>query len=170
MSNHHKHITEAEFQTATLALFRAHGWVCAHFHDSRKQVRGSGGEYQLVGDRDAKGFPDTVATHPGLQEVIFMELKKEGRWPTEEQAMWLETLPKHNSFLLWPSDLDWMEIKAMGAAWSSSSKKCICWWCSGRREEYIEFLNKSHFSRRIAAIEQIRAVNRALSPNFGDEI
>ena len=175
MSHHFKLITEDELQGTVLALFRANGWLASHFHDSRKQVRGNGGEYRLVGDRDASGFPDTVATHPGLQEVLFMELKREGLWPTLEQVSWLDCLPGHKAFLIWPSDLDWLELKAMGVAGHlrESIPACLCWWCSGRREEYIEASHATRTARgrrgrqspqMQAAIEQAQAVNRALRP------
>ena len=166
MSNHLSHISEDDLQTSVLALFRAYNWLCAHFHDSRKQVRGRGGEYHLIGDNDAKGFPDTVATHRDVQETLFMELKREGIWPEPEQVVWLETLPKCKAFLIWPQDLDWLEGKAS----MRPKHGCICWWCSGRRKTYFEKLDRSRTRRRSprmqAAIEQARAVNQALSPNY----
>ena len=138
MSHHFEHISEAELQATVMQMFRAQGWLAAHFHDSRKEVRGHGGESKLVGDKDAKGFPDTVVTHPALEaSTFFMELKREGLWPEPDQALWMEGLDIHRAFLIWPSDLDWLELLSLQGR-VGARMTCRCWWCSGRRAEYLK--------------------------------
>lgn len=65
--------TEKAWQGQVLDLARQHGWAAWHFHDSRRQVERDGQRF-LVGDNDAKGFPDLVLAHPRWG-VAFVELK-----------------------------------------------------------------------------------------------
>lgn len=86
-----RHISEAEFQNTVIALARQMGWLCYHAHDSRKQVRTKDGEYALVGDADAKGFPDLVLVKGA---VLFRELKKWDGQPTPAQRHWMAALTR----------------------------------------------------------------------------
>lgn len=78
--------TEAQFQRAVLDLARRLGWRCAHFNDSRRQVRPG----VFVGDKDAAGFPDLVLVRRG--RIVFAELKTEKGRVKPEQREWLDDL------------------------------------------------------------------------------
>jgi hypothetical protein len=103
--------TEAQFQTAVIDLARIHGWLIAHFHDSRRQLGG-----KLVGDADAAGWPDlTLVRGP---ELLLAELKTEKGRIKPTQLVWMEALlevarcSEYVHVRLWrPSD--WSEIEAM---------------------------------------------------------
>ena len=96
--------SEKAFQTALLEAIRLSGGMVYHAHDSRRQVR-SGEGYALVGDADAKGYPDlTILTRK--REVIWAELKSPKGKVTAEQAAWLRNLPPHKAFLWRPADFD----------------------------------------------------------------
>ena len=41
------------------------------------------GQLYLVGDPAAAGFPDLTMTRDG--DLLFVELKADGKWPTEDQ-------------------------------------------------------------------------------------
>jgi hypothetical protein len=77
--------SERDFQTAVIQYARLQGWLVAHFHDSRRQVAD-----RLVGDADAKGFPDLVMTREGF--LIFAELKTEKGRVSPAQRQWLDAL------------------------------------------------------------------------------
>jgi hypothetical protein len=77
--------SEREFQAAVIQYARLHGWLVAHFHDSRRQV----GD-RLVGDADAAGFPDLVMARNGF--LIFAELKTERGRVSRAQRQWLDAL------------------------------------------------------------------------------
>jgi hypothetical protein len=80
-------MSEAKLQTAVLQLARFLGYKAWHFHDSRVQRGG-----RLVGDRDAKGFPDTVLVSVMPPRVIYAELKKQKAYLTKEQKAALSAL------------------------------------------------------------------------------
>lgn len=65
--------TEKAWQAQVLDAARSLGWTAWHFHDSRRQVERDGQKF-LVGDNDAKGFPDLVLAHPRWG-IAFVELK-----------------------------------------------------------------------------------------------
>jgi VRR-NUC domain len=83
-------ITERVFQRGVVELAKAHGWKCAHFHDSRRQVRKRDGSYETIGDKDAAGFPDLVLVREG--RLIFAELKREKGRLSTRQSEWLHLL------------------------------------------------------------------------------
>jgi hypothetical protein len=68
--------TEAQFQATVLAVARVRGWLVYHVPDSR---------------RSTPGFPDLVMARDG--DVIFAELKLDGKKPTPAQQAWLDALP-----------------------------------------------------------------------------
>jgi hypothetical protein len=68
--------TEAQFQATVLAVARVRGWLVFHDFDSR---------------RSTPGFPDLVMARDG--DVIFAELKLDGKRPTPAQQAWLDALP-----------------------------------------------------------------------------
>lgn len=71
-----------------LALFR---WSYYHTRDSR---------------RSAEGFPDLVACRP--PRLIFAELKRDGKEPTEEQWTWLDAFSQCGAecYVWHSSDMD----------------------------------------------------------------
>jgi hypothetical protein len=81
-----QHISEAAFQRAVIELAETLGWRVAHFHDSRKQLRGG----RLVGDKRAAGFPDLVLCRRG--RLLFVELKAEKGKLRPAQVDWLADL------------------------------------------------------------------------------
>ena len=93
-----QHISEADFQQAVIELARACGWKVAHFHDSRRQVGG-----KLVGDIDAKGWPDLVLARRDV--VLFRELKSSKGKVTTDQWDWLVALADGGEdVLIWAPD------------------------------------------------------------------
>lgn len=82
-------LAEAAWQAQVIGLARFYGWRLAHFHDSRREVRGRGGS-RLVGDRDAAGFPDLVLVRG--PELIYAELKTDRGRTSAEQDGWLDAL------------------------------------------------------------------------------
>lgn len=103
MTVHPLQQTEKGFTQAVLELARLHGWLAAHFHDSRRQVRP--GVY--VGDKDAAGFPDVFLVHPKKQIALSFELKVGKNKPTAKQDQWLDALDKAGipSYVLRPDDM-----------------------------------------------------------------
>lgn len=102
-------LSEKEFQAQVIELARLSGWLCAHFHDSRRQVTRANGQRLFIGDKDAKGFPDCCMVHP-QRGIIFLELKKELGKTTPEQDEWLEALQGADMLarVVRPSDWDWV--------------------------------------------------------------
>jgi hypothetical protein len=78
-------MSEAEFLKRVIELARLNGWLVAHFHDSRRQVRPG----VFVGDRYAAGFPDLVLVR---ERVVYAELKSDKGRLRPEQTVWLERL------------------------------------------------------------------------------
>lgn len=95
-------ITEAAFQEAVLMFAGYTQWLSYHTHDSRSS---------------AKGFPDLTLVRDG--EIVFAELKAEGKEPSHEQRVWLTELArgggnKVRCYVWKPSD--WNEIvEVLGA-------------------------------------------------------
>ncbi len=67
-------LSETDFQTQVMAAARRYGWTVWHFHDSRRIVRNDSGENEIIGDKDARGFPDLCMCHP-TRGIVFVELK-----------------------------------------------------------------------------------------------
>jgi hypothetical protein len=97
---------EAVLQQRVLHLARFLGYKAWHFHDSTRQVR-RGGRYITVGDKDARGFPDTVLVSKQPPRIVYAELKKQKGRLTPEQKDALELLASAGAEVhLWrPTDL-----------------------------------------------------------------
>ena len=76
-------IAEADFQQAVKELAELNGWKYVHFHDSRRGVPDGRGGHKLVGDKDARGWPDVVLIR---ERALFRELKADGKQLTQSQA------------------------------------------------------------------------------------
>lgn len=85
----HRAISEKDFQKQITDLAEMYGWQWRHFKDSRKAVK-RGDKTFLVGDDDAKGWPDLVIVRP--PELLIVEVKKELGKVTPEQEVWLGLL------------------------------------------------------------------------------
>ena len=97
--------SEKEFQSTLIDAVQKMGGLAYHAHDSRREVVTKDGDRILVGDADAKGYPDlTIVTRD--KRVIFAELKVGKREPTEVQWVWLRALPNHQAYLWRPEDFD----------------------------------------------------------------
>lgn len=85
--------TEAQFQAAVMDFARVHHWRVVHFHDSRREVVNKHGERKIIGDEDARGWPDLVLLRPPQMKfrpphMLFVELKREkGRLRKEQDEM-----------------------------------------------------------------------------------
>lgn len=79
-------LSEKDLQAAVMDLARRSGWMVAHWHDSRREVRPG----VFVGDKDAAGFPDLVLVRNS--ELLFVELKSQKGKLRPEQHGWLEAL------------------------------------------------------------------------------
>lgn len=94
-------ISEAELQAFVVKTARLLGWRVFH------------PKFSIGSDA---GWPDLCAVHPEMKRVLWMELKREGRWPTrtrlvngrlrQGQDAWLSTLTDagQEAYLVWPSD------------------------------------------------------------------
>lgn len=106
--------SEKQFQAAVIELARTCQWRVAHFHDSRREVKRRDGSTRIIGDRDAKGFPDLVLCRG--PRLMFAELKAEKGRLSVEQNAWQEALLRvamhavHVQVFVWrPSQ--WSEIE-----------------------------------------------------------
>lgn len=98
-------ITERQFQTDIITLARAAGWLVAHFHDSRRQVKPG----VFVGDKDAKGFPDLVLVR--ASEFLILEVKRETGKVEVEQQQWLDALNRAGVEAMVVRPSDWPAVK-----------------------------------------------------------
>ena len=97
-------VREKDFQAQLMQLVEMLGGLAYHAHDSRREVKRNG-ERILVGDVDAKGYPDlTIVTLD--RRVIFAELKIGKKQPTDSQWIWLRGLPDHQAYLWHGTDWD----------------------------------------------------------------
>ena len=99
--------SERDFQAQLIQVVDMLGGLAYHAHDSRREVKRNG-ERVLVGDADAKGYPDlTIVLKDGpKRRVLWAELKAGKRKPTEDQRIWLGALPDHQAYLWRPDDWD----------------------------------------------------------------
>lgn len=100
---------EKSFTKAVLEAARALGWLAAHHHDSRRQVRPG----VFVGDKDATGFPDIFLVHPKKKQALALELKVHKGRTRPEQVEWIDALDKAGipSFIVRPQD--WALIRRL---------------------------------------------------------
>lgn len=100
--------SEAQFTRALMEYAYLQGWLCSHFHDSRRQVTRRG-RVAFIGDAAAAGFPDlNLARAP---RVIYAELKSAKGRVSPKQQRWLDELkgcPGVEVYLWRPAD--WQEI------------------------------------------------------------
>jgi hypothetical protein len=83
--------SEKQFERAVVEYAEHHGWKTAHFNDSRREVVNKRtGERKLIGDKDAKGFPDRIFARNG--RIVIAELKAEKGRLSDEQSEWLVAL------------------------------------------------------------------------------
>ena len=87
-------VTEADFQEALNAHARSRGWMVLHLRQSAFMSDRTG-RMVAVGD---DGFPDTVLARAG--RVMFWELKRDGKRPTDKQMAWLSAT---NGAYWWPA-------------------------------------------------------------------
>ena len=124
-------ISEAQFQNTVIEIFRAHGCPVFHIGDSRREIRRRDGTRLLVGDHRARGYPDlTIAGTP--DEVIWAELKAEGKYPTPEQREWLDRLPPHRAYVWRPRGPG--RGGTGGPTWPSPRRKNLLDLPEGRKE------------------------------------
>lgn len=81
-----------DWQPQVMGLAVQYGWRVAHFHDSRRQVTRGGATF-MVGDEDARGWPDLSMAHHRYG-LAFVELKTDqtASKPTKAQLAWLRAL------------------------------------------------------------------------------
>jgi len=103
-------ISEKDFQRQITDLAEMYGWEWRHFKDSRKAVV-RGGKTFLVGDDDAKGWPDLVLVRP--PELVIIEVKKELGKTSPEQDHWLDLLSGCgvDTFVARPSTFDEIRVR-----------------------------------------------------------
>ena len=125
-------MTEKDFQSQLMQVVEMLGGLTYHAHDSRRQVTRNG-ERVLVGDADARGYPDLTIVTPD-RRVLFAELKADKKQPTDSQWIWLRGLPDHQAYLWRPDDWDdAVRIIQWGHRISLSESTCIA--CQGSRGE-----------------------------------
>lgn len=87
--------TEKEFQAAVLELAHLRGWRTYH---------------TFISIHSTGGFPDLVLVR--RPKLLFVELKREGKLPTEKQQAWLDELRAcGQDARLW-TPASWEEVKA----------------------------------------------------------
>jgi len=87
-------VLEKDFQQQVMTFARRCGWTVVHFHDSRRVVRNTRtGVQHLIGDDDARGWPDLFCSHPS-RGMAAIELKTDDRAskPTDAQQSMLDRL------------------------------------------------------------------------------
>lgn len=91
-SDHYGPMTEAELRQRVVKLAHDLGWMVFSrpMSQERRPVK------------DAIGYPDLTLARDGL--VIWLELKVEKGFPSEDQLRWIRALP--NAHLIRPSDVD----------------------------------------------------------------
>lgn len=73
-------LSEEDWQKEVCRYLNEQGWWWVHIPNARgAMTRGITGK---------KGFPDLFAIHPRRKRLVFIELKKEGGYPTAEQRIW----------------------------------------------------------------------------------
>jgi hypothetical protein len=105
-------ITEQALQDKIIDYARLCGWLVCHFHDSRREVVTDSGRSEMIGDADAKGFPDTVLVRG--DDLVFAEIKRETGTVSAEQQVWLDWLgrvPGVSVYVWRPSDWDTIEAR-----------------------------------------------------------
>ena len=97
-------VSERDFQASIVDLARLCGWRVVHFHDSRREV----GDGVLVGDSDAKGWPDLTLIR---DRILYREVKTErGRVTKSQDRMLVALLAAGGDAKVWrPSN--WDEIQ-----------------------------------------------------------
>ncbi len=100
-----REVTEKQYQADIMVLARAAGWMVAHFHDSRRQVRPG----VFVGDKDAKGFPDLVLVR--ASEFLVIEVKRETGKLEPEQVTWLDALDRAGVETMVVRPSDWPVVR-----------------------------------------------------------
>jgi hypothetical protein len=85
-----------------IQLAKMTGWL---IHHQRPALTANGYRSTIRGH---KGWPDLALAHPNRASV-FLEIKPERGYPTEEQVAWLASLP--NAYLVRPSD--WPQVEAV---------------------------------------------------------
>jgi hypothetical protein len=96
-------VTEQELQAFVVRTARLLGWRVFH------------PKFSIGSD---SGYPDLTLISPDQQRAVWMELKREGRWPTRTRVVngrlrhgqdaWLLQLLEagQEAYLIWPSDRD----------------------------------------------------------------
>jgi hypothetical protein len=94
-------VTEQELQAFVRRTARLLGWRVHHE------------KYSIGSD---SGYPDLTLLHPGQGRTVWMELKREGKWPTRRRKVngrwrdgqdgWLLDLLEagNETYLVWPCD------------------------------------------------------------------
>lgn len=85
---------EKVWQAEVQRLATQYGWAWWHFHDSRREVKDRAtGQSTIIGDKDAKGFPDLHMVHPRFG-IIYAELKTDATSskPDEDQIKALRNI------------------------------------------------------------------------------
>lgn len=84
-------VSEKELQDQVIDFAQMCGWKFVHFHDSRRQIVDAHGNRALIGDKDARGWPDLYLCHP-TRGVIHAELKGSKTVVEEHQIAMLNKL------------------------------------------------------------------------------
>jgi hypothetical protein len=98
-----------------IQLAKMHGWL---IHHQRPALTANGYRSTIRGH---KGWPDLALAHP-RRDSVFLEIKPEGGYPTEEQVHWLASLP--NAYLVRPSD--WQQIERVITGYESVALRGSC--------------------------------------------
>jgi len=87
-------MSETELQNKIIDWATLNGWLHYHTHDSR---------------RSPSGFPDLVLVR--APEIIYAELKAEGKYATPRQRVWIASLKASGQEVYLWRPRDWPEIE-----------------------------------------------------------
>lgn len=121
-------MSEDELLDNVLDLVGVLGYLVHH----DRPAAGSRGEWSTAIQGDA-GFPDLVLGHPQTGALFFVELKREGKNPTPDQGLWLETFAIRH-----PDDALIVQV------WRPRD------WLSGKIERILRFQARGRTLRPIA--------------------
>ena len=131
---------ETELQNTLLETCGAAGRRVFHSSDSRKQVRGAEGSYELVGDTLSRGYPDLTIGEGRDAGTAWAELKGPRGRLEGEQVKWLDDLPAHRAYVWRPEDLEEANsiiLRGHPRGADGTLRACrSCWTCS--REEILK--------------------------------
>jgi hypothetical protein len=77
------------------------------------RVKSLDGKVRYRTPTTVRGWPDLTLVHPEWQRIIYVELKKDGEYPTSEQRAVMETLVRAGAEVMLWRPKNWAHIEAV---------------------------------------------------------